>query len=100
MLSVDDKVVLLHQCIAQDACVDWQTGEIPTCTIANLTSAIQANQYYYDNPEWAKGYFDACHRDEAFKQCWQAAVGRGFPENKMPNRRFRPEGAKAPQSSV
>jgi len=65
----------LHQYIAKDASVDWQTGDIPTCQIANLTSTIKANAFYYDNSEWARGYFENCHRDKAFKECWQAASG-------------------------
>lgn len=36
---------------------------------------MEANRYYYDNPEWTKDYFEACHRDEAFKECWRAAMG-------------------------
>ncbi|WP_017317448.1 class I SAM-dependent methyltransferase [Mastigocladopsis repens] len=68
-------VSVLEQYIAKDASVDWQTGHIPTCQITNFTPAMEANRYYYDNPQWAKGYFEACHRDEAFKGCWRAAMG-------------------------
>ncbi|BAY43898.1 type 11 methyltransferase [Scytonema sp. HK-05] len=66
---------VLEQYIAEDAYVIWQTGHIPTSFIANFTAAMEANRYYYDNPQWAKGYFEACHRDEAFKGCWRAAMG-------------------------
>jgi len=66
---------VLEQYIAQDAYVIWQTGHISTSFIANFTTAMEANRYYYDNPQWAKGYFEACHRDEAFKGCWRAAMG-------------------------
>ncbi|WP_414589798.1 class I SAM-dependent methyltransferase [Scytonema sp. PCC 10023] len=66
---------VLEQYIAQDAYVIWQTGHIPTSFIANFTAAMEANRYYYDNPQWTKGYFEACHRDEAFKGCWRAAMG-------------------------
>ncbi|MBH8554198.1 class I SAM-dependent methyltransferase [Nostocaceae cyanobacterium CENA357] len=65
----------LHPYIAKDASVDWQTGDIPTSRIANFTPTIKANALYYDNSEWARGYFEACHRDKAFKECWQAASG-------------------------
>lgn len=67
-------VSALHQYILPDASIDWHTHDIPTCQIA-LAPAIEANQYYYNHPVWAKGYFDACHRDEVFKQLWQAATG-------------------------
>lgn len=66
---------VLEQYIAEDAYVNWQTGHIPTSFIAETTPAMEANRYYYDNPQWAKGYFEACHRDEAFKGCWRAAMG-------------------------
>jgi SAM-dependent methyltransferase len=66
---------VLEQYIAENAYVIWQTGHIPTSFIANFTAAMEANRYYYDNPQWAKGYFEACHRDEAFKGCWRGAMG-------------------------
>ncbi|MBD2501906.1 class I SAM-dependent methyltransferase [Anabaena azotica FACHB-119] len=48
---------------------------MPICQIDNLSPAIKANIFYYDNTEWAKGYFAACHRDKAFQECWQSASG-------------------------
>jgi SAM-dependent methyltransferase len=66
---------VLKQYIAKDASVDWHTGHFPTYLIGNFTPAMEANRYYFDNPQWAKDYFDACHRDEAFKGCWRAAMG-------------------------
>lgn len=62
-----DAVLMPH------ASIDW-SGDIPACLFA-ITPAIQANQAYYDQPHWAKTYFDACHRDEAFRSRWQAATG-------------------------
>lgn len=49
--------------------------DIPACSIANFSAAIQANRYYFDHPDWAKNYFEVCHRDEAFKARWLAAAG-------------------------
>jgi SAM-dependent methyltransferase len=37
--------------------------------------STQANAVYFDNREWATTYFNACHRDNAFKGRWQRAVG-------------------------
>ncbi|MGB3639615.1 MAG: class I SAM-dependent methyltransferase [Rivularia sp. (in: cyanobacteria)] len=65
----------LSKYVAADAVVDWQAEDIPQSPIANLTEALQANIDYYENPEWVQGYFDHCHRDENFKECWQAAMG-------------------------
>ena len=64
----------LYKYLAADAIVDWQ-GDIPQSPIANLTEALQANIDYYENPEWVQGYFNGCHRDDSFKECWQAAIG-------------------------
>jgi ubiquinone/menaquinone biosynthesis C-methylase UbiE len=41
----------------------------------NSTSALAANAQYFDHPQWAKSYFDACHRDSAFIDRWQTATG-------------------------
>ena len=53
-----------------------------TCTdgivqypIANPTAVLEANRYYFSHPVWAQEYFDACHRDETFKERWAAALG-------------------------
>lgn len=65
----------LQQYLDRDLVVDWQPGEIPSFPIPNVTPAIQANSYYFGHPEWAKAYFEYCHRDDAFKGCWRAAMG-------------------------
>ena len=65
----------LQQYHAADAAVDWQIEDIPQCPLNNLSSALQANIDYYENPQWVQGYFDHCHRDNYFKECWQAAMG-------------------------
>ncbi|WP_026733414.1 class I SAM-dependent methyltransferase [Fischerella sp. PCC 9605] len=52
----------------------WDEG-ILICKLLNSTPAIQANSYYFGHPEWAKNYFEACHRDEKFVDLWQAVIG-------------------------
>jgi ubiquinone/menaquinone biosynthesis C-methylase UbiE len=49
-------------------------GDIPVCKMPRQTVAIQANRYYFGHSKWAKGYFEACHRDAAFASRWQAAI--------------------------
>jgi SAM-dependent methyltransferase len=39
------------------------------------TEEIQANSLYFNRHDWAKTYFEACHRDNYFKERWQAAIG-------------------------
>lgn len=62
--------------LKDSARVDWVDG-IPCVGIspANLTLALAANAQYFGHPQWAKSYFDACHRDIAFIDRWQAATG-------------------------
>jgi hypothetical protein len=35
----------------------------------------RAKAVYFDNHVWASEYFRACHRDDTFKDLWQAAIG-------------------------
>ena len=65
---------ILTAFLNQEHRVDF-SGKIPIDPIADPSSAIEANSFYFGNPKWAKTYFDACHRDEAFKARWQAAAG-------------------------
>ena len=48
--------------------------EIPTCFF-DKTPAIEANQFYFNHPQWAKTYFDNCHRDTHFRSRWLAVAG-------------------------
>lgn len=65
----------LTQFLMANAAIDaWDNG-IPICKIANLTPGILANSYYFGHGEWGKQYFEACHRDHAFVDCWQAVIG-------------------------
>ncbi len=45
--------------------------EIP---IHNPSEAIKANAYYFNQAQWAEEYLTYCHRNEAFRSRWQAAV--------------------------
>ncbi|WP_017660206.1 class I SAM-dependent methyltransferase [Baaleninema simplex] len=40
-----------------------------------LTLALAANAQYFGHPQWGRSYFEACHRDRAFIDRWQAATG-------------------------
>ncbi|MGB5632136.1 MAG: class I SAM-dependent methyltransferase [Waterburya sp.] len=48
--------------------------EIPAYSF-ELTSAIIANQIYFNCSRWAETYFDSCHRDSAFRERWLSAIG-------------------------
>jgi len=61
--------------LTSSSSVNFQKGDIPECPIPNPSSAIRANSYFFGNPQWAKNYFETCHRDDKFKELWQAAGG-------------------------
>lgn len=71
--SSDCKYPQLQQFAASNQAIDF-TGEIPATTF-KLTSAIIANQLYFNCYQWAKTYFDSCHRDSAFRERWLAVTG-------------------------
>ena len=48
---------------------------ILTFPISNLSPAIAANSYYFNQKKWSKGYFESCHRYQEFKARWQAVMG-------------------------
>ncbi|MEA5504506.1 class I SAM-dependent methyltransferase [Halotia wernerae UHCC 0503] len=66
---------VLSPYIAADLRVDLDKQDILNFPISTSSRAIKANSYYFGHPEWAKNYFENCHRDEMFKSCWQAAMG-------------------------
>jgi ubiquinone/menaquinone biosynthesis C-methylase UbiE len=45
------------------------------CPIPHPSEALKANAYYFSHPEWANEYLTYCHRSEAFRSRWQAAIG-------------------------
>lgn len=55
--------------------VDWQSSPIPSCFIPKFTPGMQANSYFFGHPQWREKYLAKNHRDELFKQRWQAATG-------------------------
>lgn len=65
----------VQETIAQYIDQESDVNFIATCPISHPSRAVEANAYYFGHPQWAKGYFDCCHRDEAFKSRWQAATG-------------------------
>lgn len=49
-------------------------GEIPIYKLSNVTTGLEANRYYFNQPEWLENYFQACHRDASFIECWHTAL--------------------------
>jgi len=66
---------ILTQYLESDSNLNLSQGTIPTGKIPNHSPAIQANSYYFGHSEWAKNYFEACHRDDKFKARWRSAIG-------------------------
>jgi len=53
---------------------EWTEG-ILTFPFSHTSSFLEANARYFSHPDWAKAYFEACHRDAAFRDRWLAATG-------------------------
>lgn len=66
---------LLQPYLSESAHIDWQDESLPVARISNLTPAIEANRRYFDHPDWAKDYFENCHRSLQFRDRWQCATG-------------------------
>ncbi|WP_439882596.1 class I SAM-dependent methyltransferase [Pontibacter sp. MBLB2868] len=50
-------------------------GKHLKCPIENPSEGLKANAYYFNHPEWAEEYLTYCHRSEAFRSRWMAAIG-------------------------
>ncbi|MEB3233213.1 MAG: class I SAM-dependent methyltransferase [Leptolyngbyaceae bacterium] len=69
-----DGLSVLQDYLAGDRSLTVIDG-IPGVDIPNPSVGLQANAAYFDRPESAQGYFESCHRDEAFRDRWLAAGG-------------------------
>jgi SAM-dependent methyltransferase len=65
----------LQPFLAPAADVNWDDATLPVCDIRNRTPGLDANSLYFDHADWAKNYFDHCHRDDQFRARWQSATG-------------------------
>lgn len=68
--------LLVEDCIENSSIIFW-VDDIPCSAVSpdKLTLTLAANAQYFGHPQWAKSYFDACHRDSHFIDRWQAATG-------------------------
>ncbi|EKQ67283.1 methylase involved in ubiquinone/menaquinone biosynthesis [Leptolyngbyaceae cyanobacterium JSC-12] len=64
---------ILQPFLSQDHQVNF-FEKIPSHPISK-TEEIEANSFYFSHSEWAKTYFEACHRDNLFRERWLAAAG-------------------------
>lgn len=63
-------------------CVGVKKSSYIEFPIANFTEGLKANAYYFNHSEWAEEYLTYCHRSNAFKSRWQAALN-GSWDNKI-----------------
>ncbi|MFD3002773.1 class I SAM-dependent methyltransferase [Pontibacter toksunensis] len=52
-----------------------ETDNYLECPIEDQSEGLRANIYYFNHPEWAEEYLTYCHRSDAFRCRWSAAVG-------------------------
>lgn len=65
----------LEDLIGGDRAIQWKSENFPTFPIPNPSPFLQANADFFSHPQWAKTYFDACHRYPNFRERWLAAAG-------------------------
>ena len=66
---------LLTSLIQEPAAMNSTVNGLPGFKISHMSPGMEANRDYFGHPEWARNYFNACHRDECFRSRWQAATG-------------------------
>jgi len=66
---------LLQPYLRATADVRWDEDDLAVCPIVNRSLGLEANSQYFDHEDWAKNYFETCHRDERFRARWLAATG-------------------------
>ncbi|MDQ6813570.1 MAG: class I SAM-dependent methyltransferase [Bacteroidota bacterium] len=52
-----------------------QLGSYLAFPIRDSTPGLEANVYYFNHNDWAEEYLTYCHRSDAFKSRWKAAMG-------------------------
>jgi ubiquinone/menaquinone biosynthesis C-methylase UbiE len=52
-----------------------EAGRYLRCPIHHPSEGLKANAFYFNHPEWAEEYLTYCHRSDAFKSRWEAALG-------------------------
>ena len=66
---------ILSSYLLPNSNVNFPKRGVPECPISNPSDAIVAHRNLFERLEWVKNYFEACHRDIAFKERWLAAGG-------------------------
>ena len=70
------KASLIQPLLKPDAAIHYREVILASKIISNnISTSLVANACYFDNPAWAAGYFNACHRDQSFIERWQVATG-------------------------
>jgi SAM-dependent methyltransferase len=46
-----------------------------SCKLPEYSESMQANSYFFGHPIWGKEYFETSHRQDTFRERWQAATG-------------------------
>jgi hypothetical protein len=52
---------------------NWE-NDMLVYPIVRMTPGLEANSVYFGHPVWGRNYFNACHRDLAFIDRWEAVI--------------------------
>ncbi|MGF1535858.1 MAG: class I SAM-dependent methyltransferase [Elainellaceae cyanobacterium] len=66
---------LLKPYLIEGVPVRFSLNGIPEYVIPSPSTGLLANAKYFGNAKYASEYFEACHRDSAFRERWQRATG-------------------------
>jgi SAM-dependent methyltransferase len=62
-------------CYISDPSIKIMESGIPGYDIPMKSPGLIANEQYFSNKCWSRGYFNHCHRNAAFAQRWHRAAG-------------------------
>ena len=75
-IYIEDSLNLLRPYLKANRKINTTIEGIPYEDIPNPSKGLQANADYFNNYNSLKRYFDSCHRDNLFRERWDAAAGK------------------------
>jgi len=66
---------ILESHLSSDAEIFINEENLPACEIHSFSPSMEANSYFFGHPVWGEEYFETSHRNDKFRDRWQAATG-------------------------
>jgi ubiquinone/menaquinone biosynthesis C-methylase UbiE len=68
-------ISILDPYLSPNAKVLLNEDNLPACEIHDFSASMKANNYFFGHPIWGKEYLETSHRNDKFRDRWQAATG-------------------------